>query len=67
VDIILECPDCCMAWLIQGVTGRETRLEGSSYECRLVEQLRALPLVQSARPARADACTPRRLPDRMPN
>jgi hypothetical protein len=38
VDIILECSDCCMAWLVQGITGRETRLPGSTYERRLIQQ-----------------------------
>ena len=37
-DTIVECPVCCMAWLIKGVTGEQIRLEGSSYERRLIEQ-----------------------------
>ncbi len=44
VDVILECPECCRAWLIQGITGDEIRLYGS-YERRLIEQKIATGLV----------------------
>ena len=37
VDLILECPVCCMAWLVKGITGEEIRLHGS-YELRLTQQ-----------------------------
>lgn len=38
VDIIIECPTCCMAWIVKGGTGEEIRLAGSEYERRLCEQ-----------------------------
>jgi hypothetical protein len=34
-NVIEECPTCCMAWVIAGITGDITRLDGSSYEHRL--------------------------------
>ena len=43
-DKILECPVCCMAWLVKGITGEEIRLTGSSYERRLIEQAIAAPV-----------------------
>lgn len=37
-DKIIECPKCCMAWFVNGITGEEIRLAGSSCERRLCEQ-----------------------------
>jgi hypothetical protein len=38
VDLILECTECCKAWLVKGGTGEEIRLTGSAYERRLTQQ-----------------------------
>jgi hypothetical protein len=38
VDIVLECQQCCMAWLIKAITGDEVRIDGSSCEKRLTTQ-----------------------------
>ncbi len=38
VDVILECTECCKAWMVKGGTGEEIRLVGTSYERRLVQQ-----------------------------
>lgn len=36
-NMILECPECCIAWKVMGVTGEEIRLYGE-YELRLTRQ-----------------------------
>ena len=37
-NVIEECPTCCMAWKIMGITGEVIRLAQSSYETRLAIQ-----------------------------
>lgn len=41
VQLIEECPHCCMAWLL-GMGGRVARLTGSTYELRLHNQRKHL-------------------------
>jgi hypothetical protein len=35
--MIEECPTCCMAWIVRGITGEVIRLYGS-YENRLIKE-----------------------------